>query len=235
MITALRSVLFALFFYPGTLGAVLGAFLVLPFGDAAMRAQARRWAAYHGWCTRVLLGIDRRIEGHVPPGPVLYASKHQSMYETIELLTIIGTDPVVVLKRELADIPLFGRIAGHYGVIPVDRAGSAKALRRMMRAAAAAKAASRPVLIFPEGTRVTPGDQPPLQPGFAGLYRQLSLPVVPIALDSGLVSPRNSFLKRPGTITFRFGEPIPPGLPRDEIETRVHAAMNALEGNQAAS
>jgi 1-acyl-sn-glycerol-3-phosphate acyltransferase len=99
----------------------------------------------------------------------------------------------------------------------------------MMRAAANARKARRRVLIFPEGTRVSPGDQPELRPGFAGLYRQLGVPVIPIALDSGFVSPRNSFVKKPGIVTMRFGEPIPPGLPREEIEARVHKAINALE------
>jgi 1-acyl-sn-glycerol-3-phosphate acyltransferase len=99
----------------------------------------------------------------------------------------------------------------------------------MLKAAQAAKAAGRPILIFPEGTRVLPGEQPPLQAGFAGLYRALGLPVVPIALDSGRIWPRRSFAKRPGTVTWVVGETIPPGLSRDEIEARVHRAINALE------
>lgn len=228
MMTLIRSTLFAIFFYTGTVVAVLTAFLLVPFGMPAVRRQALRWARYHRWCARWILGIRSVVEGTIPAGPHLFASKHQSMYETLELLLIVG-DPAVVLKRELADIPLFGTIARSTGVIPVDRAGSAKALRRMMRAAAAARDGGRAILIFPEGTRVAPGEQPPLQPGFAGLYKALGLPVVPLALDSGLLWPRNSFLKRPGTITFRFGEPLPAGLPRAEIEEKVHAAMNALD------
>ena len=223
----IRSILFALIFYAITVVAVLAAFVAVRFGDAALRRHARRWATAHRWCARWLIGIQTRLEGDIPPGPHLFASKHQSMYETLELMTILD-DPAVVVKRELADLPFFGRVARHYGVIPVDRAGSAKELRRMMRAAADARKAQRRVLIFPEGTRVPPGEQPPLRPGFAGLYRQLGLPVVPIALDSGFVSPRRSFVKTPGIVTMRFGEPIPPGLPREEIEARVHAAINAL-------
>lgn len=227
----IRSTLFALVFYPLSLLAVLAASVAVRFGDRALRRHARRWATMHRWCARWLLGIRTRIEGEIPPGPYLFASKHQSMYETIELMTILD-DPAVVVKRELADLPLFGQVARNYGVIPVDRGGSAKELRRMMRAAADARKAQRRVLIFPEGTRVTPGDQPPLRPGFAGLYRQLGVPVVPIALDSGFVSPRNSFVKTPGVVTMRFGEPIPAGLPREEIEARVHAAINVLENER---
>jgi 1-acyl-sn-glycerol-3-phosphate acyltransferase len=85
------------------------------------------------------------------------------------------------------------------------------------------------VLIFPEGTRVPHGEAPPLEAGFAGLYARLGYPVVPVATDAGLRWPRGLF-KRPGTIRLRFGDPIPPGLPRREIEARVHAAINALNG-----
>ncbi len=228
MIALFRSTLFAFIFYPGTAVAVLTAFLTLPFGPMAVRRHALRWAFFHRLCAAWLLGVRSRVEGVIPEGPHLYAVKHQSMYETLELLLIVN-DPAVVLKRELADIPLFGFIARAYGVIPVDRAGSATALRRMMRAAAAARDGGRPVLIFPEGTRVPPGEQPPLQPGFAGLYKQLRLPVVPCALDSGRLWPRRTYIKRPGIVTFRFGEALPPGLPRAEIEAKVHAAINVLD------
>lgn len=229
MMTVLRSALFALVFYFGTVIAVLTAFISALFGTAAVRHHAVCWAIFHRWCARWILGIRSRVDGALPPGPHLYAVKHQSMFETLEML-LIANDPAVVLKRELADIPLFGRVAQLAGVIPVDRAGSTKALRRMMRAAAAARDSGRSVLIFPEGTRVSPGEQPPLQSGFAGLYKQLGLPVVPIALDSGLVWPRRSFVKRAGIVTVRIGAPIPAGLPRAEIEARVHGAINALEG-----
>ena len=230
MIRLLRSTLFALIFYGGTVIAVLSAFPLIPAGSRALRRHAMIWGGFHRWCARYILGIRTRIEGEVPSGPFLFAAKHQSMFETIDLLVIID-DPAVVLKRELADLPLFGQVAKRAGVIPVDRSGSAKALRRMMRAAIDARDGGRSILIFPEGTRVPPGEQPPIQAGFAGLYKQLKVPVVPIALNSGLVWPRRSFLKRPGIVTMRFGEPIPPGLPRAEIEARVHAAINALETN----
>ena len=84
------------------------------------------------------------------------------------------------------------------------------------------------MVIFPEGTRVPPGHTPPLRPGFAGLYRALGLPVVPIAVDSGRLVGRG-LDKKSGTVRFRIGETIPPGLKRDDIEARVHAAINALE------
>jgi 1-acyl-sn-glycerol-3-phosphate acyltransferase len=227
-----RSLLFALIFYVGSVLYVLVCFASMPLGRGPVRAIADAWARFHGRCVRFLLGIRTKIEGQVPSGPALVASKHQSMFETLELITMLDT-PAVVMKHELTQIPLWGRLTKRYGIIPIDRAGGAKALREMLRQAQTAIAEGRPIVIFPEGTRVSPGDRPELQSGFAGLYRALNLPVVPLALDSGRVWPRHGFVKHPGTITMRFGEAIPAGLPRKEIEERVHAAINALETSPA--
>ena len=224
----LRSLLFASFFYPGSALAVAAAFPAALFGQEALSWVTHAWARYHRWCAAALLGVRSRVEGVVPEGAVIVAAKHQSMFETIEMLLILEY-PAVVLKRELADVPGWGWVARRYGVIPVDRSGGAAALRRMLKAAREAVAGGRPIAIFPEGTRVSVGDQPPLQAGFAGLYRSLGVPVVPVALNSGLIWPRRRFTKRPGTVTVRFGDPIPPGLPRGVIEAKVHSAINALE------
>ena len=225
---AIRSFLFAIFFYGGTVPAVLLSFPISLFGNKAIRGWAHLWARYHGLCARFLLGVRTVVEGTPPRGACLVACKHQAMFETLEIIPMLD-EPATVLKRELADIPFWGWVTRRYGVIPVDRQGGAAALRRMMRAAEAAIAEGRPIVIFPEGTRVPPGAQPPLQPGFAGLYRALKLPVVPVAVNSGRLWPKGRFIKRPGIVTMRFLAPIEPGLPRAEIEARVHAAINALE------
>lgn len=222
-----RAMLFAVVFYGGTVLIILSGLAWAPFSKDAIRVTTRRWARFHRWCAARLLGIRGVIEGTPPTGAVLVAAKHQSMFETIDILLLLP-DPVVVMKKELVDLPGWGWIARRYGIIAIDRAGGAGALRSMLGAGRAAVASGRPVAIFPEGTRVPVGDTPPLQAGFAGLYRTLGLPVVPLALDSGRTW-RRGFVKRPGTVRFRFGEAIPPGLPRAEIETRVHVAINALE------
>src|SRR5687767_9406394 len=129
-----RSSLFALIFYVGSVIYVLVCFASMPFGRRAVRAIAEAWARFHGWCVRVLLGIGTRIEGRVPVGPALVASKHQSMFETLELITLLDT-PAVVMKHELTQIPLWGRLTKRYGIIPIDRAGGARALREMLRQA----------------------------------------------------------------------------------------------------
>lgn len=224
----IRSILFALFFYPGTAVCVLLAFPAAAIHRELLTHVTHAWAWWHRWCARWMLGVRSRVEGPPPEGVAIVAAKHQSMFETIEALLWLKR-PAVVMKRELADMPGWGWVARTYGVIPVDREGGAAALRRMLRAAQAAVADGRPILIFPEGTRVNPGEHPPLQPGFAGLYRSLGLPVVPVALDSGRIWPRHSFVKHPGIVTTRFMEPLPPGLPRAEIEAAVHRAINSLE------
>lgn len=223
-----RSVLFAIIFYGGTIGAVLLAPVLALFGRRAILWWGTDWLYFHGWCTRVLLRITRRVEGTIPDRPVLYAAKHQSMYETIELAAMLGS-PAVLVKQELARIPAWGWAAKKWGVIPVDRDGSAAALREMLRAGREAIDGGRALLIFPEGTRVPTGETPPLRSGFAGLYRMLGVDVVPIAMDAGRLWPRRSFVKRAGVVTFRFGEVVPAGLPRRVAEGQVHAAINALE------
>ena len=226
VIALLRSTVFALLFYPGTLLFVLAILAVVPFSEQRVRQLVHGWALFHQWLVRHVLGIRFEWDGVIPDGPYLIAVKHQAMVEAVDTLRF-ARSPVVVMKRELSHMPLWGNAARAYGVIGVDRDAGASALREMMVAAKQAVASGRPVLIFPEGTRTPLGEAPPLRPGFAGLYRVLGLPVVPIALDSARVWPRG-FVKHPGTITFKVGDIIPPGLKRDEVEARVHAAINAL-------
>jgi 1-acyl-sn-glycerol-3-phosphate acyltransferase len=221
-----RSLLFVLLFYPGTLVYVLAVILVSSVGDRPVQATVRAWSDYHHWLVRNVLGIRMTIAGRVPDGAVLIAFKHEAMVETIEALRF-ADKPVVVMKRELTQIPLFGWVTRRYGVIGVDRDAGARALRTMLAEGRKAIDQGRPVAIFPEGTRVPHGQRPPLRPGFAGLYRALGLPVVPVAHDSGRLWGRG-LAKRSGTIHFRVGETIPPGLKREEIEARVHQAINAL-------
>lgn len=225
--TILRNVAFVLVFYGLTVPIVLLVPFSALFGQRALIAYAVDWARFHRWCARWLLGIRSRYEGPRPAGQVFFAAKHQSMFETLDLIVEIES-PVVIMRREFARIPVWGWATQVYGIILVDRAASATALRALLRETKAARGTGRSVVLFPEGTRVKPGETPPLKSGFAGLYKMLDLPVVPIATDVGRLWPKGG-LKRAGVATFRFGEPIPPGLPRAEIEARVHAAINVLE------
>lgn len=221
----LRSCAFYLVFYLGCIPTVAlaaaCAFAPLPL----FRWAVRNWARWHRGCARLFLGQKVRVEGIIPPAPVLIALKHESFFEAIDLPALLD-NPAVFAKAELMRIPVWGGAARRYGLIEVERDQGAKALRRMIAAAKELIAQGRPLAIFPEGTRVPHGTTPELKSGFAGLYKLLDLPVVAVAVDSGPLYHR--WIKRPGTITYRFSEPIPAGLPRAEAEARVCDALNAL-------
>jgi 1-acyl-sn-glycerol-3-phosphate acyltransferase len=225
-VTILRSLLFYAMFYGASVGFVIASLVAAPIlPRPRFRAIPNAWSGFHRWCVVHILGIAVSEEGTRPVGPALYAIKHESFFEAIDLGTMLD-HPVPFAKEELFRIPGWGRVARAYGNIPVMRDAGAKGLRAMLAEARRHIGGGRPLAIFPEGTRTPHGERPPLRSGFAGLYKLLGLPVVPVAVDSGPLYQR--WWKRRGTITLRFGEPIPPGLPREEIEARVRAAINAL-------
>ncbi|MBE5074776.1 1-acyl-sn-glycerol-3-phosphate acyltransferase [Erythrobacteraceae bacterium E2-1 Yellow Sea] len=221
----IRSLIFYLLFYSVSIFHVLGSVLAIPFSTRLLWAAVRGWAQWHRWCVTHILGIDIVMEGDVPDGPTLFVGKHESFFEAIDA-PALHRDPSVFAKQELFSIPGWGRAAHGYGLIPVARDQGAKTLRNMLSNAREKVADGRPLVIFPEGTRVPHGERRPLLSGFAGIYKLLGLPVVPVAVNSGPLYHRK--WKKRGTIIYRFGEVIPPGLPRDEVEARVHAAINAL-------
>jgi 1-acyl-sn-glycerol-3-phosphate acyltransferase len=197
---------------------------------ASQRSTAwviRFWARSVLWWLALTVGLRARVTGlhNIPAGPAILAAKHQSAFDTVFWLTQEPL-PAYVLKRELLWIPIYGWFAARAGMIPVDRKDGARALRRMLRAAQAAIAAGRKIVIFPEGTRTAPGETRAWQPGVAGLVR-LGVPLVPVATDSGAFWGRRSFLKRPGVLTVAVLPAEPPGQPRDALLRRAQAAVEA--------
>ena len=229
-VEALRSLVFYAVFYAGSVGFVAAAALAIAVAPNRVQPIGAGWSGFHRWCAERLLGLRVTIEGTLPAGRVLAVFKHESFFEAIDLPNLLD-NPVVFAKAELLRLPLWGRVAAAYGLVGVARNEGAKALRAMVVGAREGIEAGRVLAIFPEGTRVAHGDAPPLQSGFAGLYKLLALPVVPVAVDSG--PPYHRRIKRKGKITYRVGETIPPGLPRSEIEARVRAAINALNEKAA--
>jgi len=223
-----------LFFYPLFYGfsavLVIASVLAIPFGRAALKRVVARWGAWHFWCVENILGIQIVQQGIIPDEPVLIAVKHESFFEAIDMPRLFSF-PTVFAKRELFWIPGWGFSAKVYGLVPVARQKGARALREMIAVAKLRIGEGRPLVIFPEGTRVPHGTEPPLQSGFAGIYKLLGLPVVPVAVNSGPFYHR--VIKLPGTITYRVGETIPAGLPRAEMERRVHRAINALNTGES--
>lgn len=221
-----RTVLFRTVFYLLSVPIVATVPISALLGQRAVIAHSDSWSRLHRVLMRWILGIRPRVEGTIPQGQFLYVAKHEAMYETLELQLILGS-PAMVLKRELMRIPIWGWATTKYGSLVVDRDASAKALKQLMREGRELRESGRSVIVYAEGTRVAPGERPPLRSGFAGLYKALDLPVVPIALNSGTLLPKKG-PKKPGVVTIRIGEVIPPGLPRKEAEARVHEAINAL-------
>jgi 1-acyl-sn-glycerol-3-phosphate acyltransferase len=236
----LRALAFNLLLYLFTAGmALLGLPVLL-----ASRRRAMTFGA--GWAAAVLkllawtVGLRHEVRGreHLPPGPAIIAMKHQSAWDTFAV-PVIFDDPAIVLKRELMLIPFYGWYLWKAGMIPVDRKAGAAALKKMVAAGERAAAEGRPIVIFPEGTRTAVGARRPYQPGVAALYRQLALPLVPVAVNSGLFWGRRQFLKRPGRITVEILPALPPGRERHavmaELEERIEAATARLVGTTAAS
>jgi len=232
----LRSFAFNVGWY---LGSTVLAIVGMPLLLAPRRwvvAWARTWIVFVLWWLRVTCRLTHRVVGaeNLPKGPVIIACKHQSSWETLAF-TLLFDDIAIVLKRELLFIPVVGWAMARAGNIAVARGDGAAALRGMVKQAKAVIADGRSIVIFPEGTRVAPGDQRDYQVGTAALYRQLGVPVVPMALNSGLFWGRRKFVKRPGTITLEILPPIPPGLPREAfmatLRERIEGATARLVEN----
>jgi 1-acyl-sn-glycerol-3-phosphate acyltransferase len=235
MIIRLRSLIFTIVFYGW---AALCGFFFLPFlflPRICMSYVAKKWCNNILWMCDHILHLHTHIIGQekLPKTPVIFASKHQSAWETLVFPCILS-DPSIVLKRELLWIPFFGWYLKKVGMIPLSRAKGkgTQDLKRLIDKAKHAVELGRSVLIFPEGTRSTPGQKTTYQSGVASLYMHLKIPVIPIALNSGLYWPRRSFLKYPGVINVEFLDPISPGLSRQafmkELENSIESKTNKL-------
>ena len=222
-----RSFLFNVYFFSWT---TLVLFLFLPgllFPPRGVTALARIWirgifaGLFH------ICGLGHRLRGleNLPPkGPYILAAKHQSAWDTMAL-TYYLPDPVFILKRELLWIPLFGWYLQRANHIAIDRSKGAATLRRLLKQAQDRVEKSHTLIIFPEGTRVAPDVEKPFQPGVSALYEKLGLPVIPVALNSGLFWGRRSFLKKPGMITAEVLPAIPPGLPRKVFQRQLREVI----------
>jgi 1-acyl-sn-glycerol-3-phosphate acyltransferase len=221
----LRSTAFNAWFYGVTafLAVWHWAFTHRP---AALAGAGRHWALLVLGGLRRLCGIDFVVTGqeNLPAdGAALIAPMHQSAFDTVVWFLIVP-NCTYVLKRELIRVPVFGRLALRLSMIPVDRSAGAGALRDLIRRSEASAAAGRQIVIFPEGTRMAPGTPFHLHPGVAAIAARTGLPIIPVATDSGHHWGRRAFFKRPGTIHVAILPPLPTGLKRDVLMTRLAAA-----------
>ncbi len=196
-------------------------------------AGTRMWIRGIMALARHVVNITCRVEGleHVPPGACIIAAQHQASFETYHLWLDLS-HPVYVLKRELIAIPFIGWYMGRDGVVPIDRGSGAKAMRKTLRAAQERLAEGDQIVIFPEGTRAPPGIIKEFKPGIAALYLHCDAPLIPMALNSGVLWGKTRILKRPGEIVFRFLPVIPKGLDKDaflaELRGRIEAEQATL-------
>ena len=225
----LRSVLFNLFFFAVTFLLTLPGVVLRLVAPHRALDLAMLWARVVVGGLRLICGIDVRVFGRerlARGGAMVIASRHQSAFDTIVWLTLLPRC-CYVLKRELLCIPLFGPLIPAAGMIALDRAGGAAALRGLMREGERAAREERQIVIFPEGTRAEPGAPLPLQPGVAALALRTRLPVIPVVTDSGRCWGRRAFHKRPGTIHIRLLEPIPAEVGRNVLMHRLEVALRS--------
>lgn len=207
--TALRSALFALALVLVTPPYAIVAMLSFPLPRMARYRLISAWSRMVVWLAWLVCGLRWRIEGrkHLPDEPSVILSQHQSAWETLAFQEIFPPQ-VLVLKRELLWIPFFGWGLALMSPIAINRARGIAALREMARQGCERIAQGFWVVIFPEGTRVPPGQRRDFHLGGAWLAVNCGVPVVPVAHNAGRLWPRNAFLKRAGTVTVRIGPPI---------------------------
>lgn len=213
----IRSIIFVIWFY-GTMGAI--GVTMWPFviaDDRNVWKALRMWARTTLWGLRWIVGATVSFEGleNVPEGGALIAMKHQATLDTI-VPSLFLPRPIFIYKRELGGTPVLGAYLKK-NQIPVDRGGYAKALKSIVRGARDAVAKGGQVLIFPEGTRQEIGAPPDYKPGIAAMYKDLNIPVTPIALNTGLIWKPKGVMRSPGHVTIKVLPAIPAGLPREEF------------------
>jgi 1-acyl-sn-glycerol-3-phosphate acyltransferase len=208
-----RSVIFNVLFYLNLIAHLIAAIPTLAMTRHAVIAVAKNWAHTSTWLLRTICGVKIEFVGRekIPAGPLIVASKHQSLLETFALLPLFA-DPAFIVKRELMWIPFFGWYIWKAGMIPVNRGARSQALNAMTERARTELGKGRQLIIFPEGTRRAPGAEPAYKYGVVQLYAAIGVPCLPVALNSGVAWRRRSFRRYPGTVRIEILDPIPPGL-----------------------
>ena len=229
-IQAVRTALFYLLFLGQTviLAVIVGTVAIIWRRRTLVSwVLGRYWGASNLWLLRWVVGIKTSVTGgeKIPPGPCIIAAKHQSDWDIFAILPYTDEKPAFIAKRELMDIPFFGWAARSIDTISIDRKLGAEAIPRMMDDARAAIARGCRLVIFPEGTRKAPLAAPDYRQGITRMYLGLGVPVIPVALNSGLYWGRNSLMLWPGTARAKILDPIPPGLGADEFAARLKSVI----------
>lgn len=228
----IRSFIFVIWLYGSMAVVGLTHWPFVLMDDRHVWTALRNWGRATLWGLRWIVGARVSFEGleHVPQEGALIAMKHQSTLDTIVPALFIPR-PVYVYKAELGNTPVMGAYLKK-NQLGVDRGGHAKALKSLVRGARVAVTNARQVLIFPEGTRQELDAPPDYKPGIAAMYKDLNIPVTPVALNTGLIWKPKGILRKPGHVTFKVLPPIPAGLSREdfmrELERILETESQAL-------
>ncbi len=229
----IRSLAFNITFFAW---AFIAAILFIPLFAISTRAAqmvGKPWGEGSLFLARIFCGIKYEIRGkeNIPSTPVIYASKHQSAWDTIIFLTLFPR-VAYVLKKELLRLPFWGWYLWRMKMIAIDRSAGASSLKQLIRDSKTALGEGRSIVIFPEGTRTKPNAAPDYQSGITAMYSSLGAPVVPVALNSGVYWGKNAFFKKSGTIIIEFLPVIPAGLAKKEfierLQNEIETASNRL-------
>jgi 1-acyl-sn-glycerol-3-phosphate acyltransferase len=222
----LRSLVYNVLFYLLLVFWIIVAIPTYLMPPRAFMGVAKAWGRSSIWMMRLICNTKVEYRGleKIPQGPLIVASKHQSMWETFALLQFFDR-PLFIYKRELAWIPFFGWYLVKSGMIGVDRDGGMRSLMEMARRAPEEIRRGRQLIIFPEGTRTAVDAPPSYKTGVGQIYVNSRVPCLPVALNSGLFWPRRNFMRYPGTLVVEFLDPLPSGLSRKEFIARVSSVI----------
>lgn len=226
----IRAILFVTYFVILTL--IMG-LVAMPIRALRHRLLALRyaqiWSRLTLWGLKALCNIRITVTGteNLPEGACLIASQHQSFFDGFIWMTLVPK-PAYVIKQELTRIPFIGPMLLLSGMIPVERAAGAKALRALMKSAQEHFDEGRQIIIFPEGTRTQPGERVQLQPGIVALAKQAAVPVIPVATNSGLHWPRRGWLMQPGEIRIAIGNALPVSAGRSSLIDSIYCSWDRL-------
>ncbi|WP_350335500.1 lysophospholipid acyltransferase family protein [Coralliovum pocilloporae] len=229
----LRSLIFNVAFYAWMILVML---MIIPAFVLPARLTwflIRLWVKGNLWLQQMIIGNRIEIRGleNIPEGGFIVASKHQSFWEAFALANLFP-DPAYIYKKQLGWIPMFGWYLVKFRMIPVDRGRRGAALKALQEYVEVAIAEGRQVIIFPEGTRRTPGDEPAYKYGVSHLYHELGCECLPIGVNAGLFWPRRTFMRQKGTIVIDIRPSIKAGLDKrtftTELADTIEASSNAL-------
>ncbi|RME15371.1 MAG: 1-acyl-sn-glycerol-3-phosphate acyltransferase [Alphaproteobacteria bacterium] len=223
-VQALRSIVFIVVMYVGMLLYALVFFpLTLINRENAFRA-VHAYTAFVRWAARVIVGLKSEIRGKVPEGEVIIASKHQSFFDIILIVSAVPR-PKFIMKKQLVWAPIVGYFAKAIGCIPVDRGKRGAAVKQMLADVQAGRAQPGQLIIFPQGTRVAPGAHLPYKIGTGVLYKETGQTVVPAATNVGVFWKRHGLMRWPGTAVVEFLPPIEPGLEMQDFMKRLETVV----------